>query len=154
MGLGEGQGEGGLGAGVGEVGGYYGPDLDMRDPHNINDHVKVAFEDVLAEPDSIHSMDCVWRTSYRCFNGCKNCCYKCLSAIFGSCLAMCWGIHFACISFNHIWCLTPYLRSLAINCSFCQRCWGTVLQCFLAPICETCGLCFSRIQVLNLRDTH
>jgi len=150
MGLGEGQGEG-QGEGSGEVGNY-GPDLDYRDPNRINDHVKVAFEDVLGEPDSIHSLDCVWRTSYSCFNCCKNCCYKCLTTIFGSCLALCWGMHFACIAFNHIWCLTPYLRSLAINCSFCQRCWGTVLQCCLAPICETCGLCFSRIQVLNLRQ--
>jgi len=35
MGLGDGVGEG-----VGDAG--FGPDLEMRDPHNINDHVRVS----------------------------------------------------------------------------------------------------------------
>jgi len=46
MGLGEGLGEGGgegLGEGGGEVRYVYVPDLEVRDPHNINDHVKVHY---------------------------------------------------------------------------------------------------------------
>ncbi|KAL4226699.1 Caveolin-3 [Mactra antiquata] len=39
-------------------------DLVNRDPNNINDHLKVRFEDVLAEPEGIRSIDCIWKLSY------------------------------------------------------------------------------------------
>ncbi len=32
-------------------------DLINRDPHNINNFLQVAFDDVLAEPEDIHSPD-------------------------------------------------------------------------------------------------
>ena len=43
-------------------------DLINRDPNNMNNFVHVDFEDVLAEPSDIHSMDCVWNLSYKCFD--------------------------------------------------------------------------------------
>ncbi|XP_070183798.1 caveolin-2-like [Littorina saxatilis] len=54
-------------------------DLVNRDPNNINDHVKVAFEDVLAEPEGARSIDCVWICSHSCFEGSKSCCYSIMS---------------------------------------------------------------------------
>ena len=81
----------------------------------------------------------------RCFNGGKTCCYKLLALLCGCWLALFWGCEFACITFCHVWYFTPGLRGFAINCGCCQKLWGTCLQCFLAPICETAGLCLSRI---------
>ena len=108
---------------------------------------QVAFEDVLAEPEGSQSNDCVWRLSYRCFRGGKLCCYRCLTVFCGCFIALFWGCQFACVMFEHIWCYTPRLRLLAINCDCLQKLWGTTLQCLLAPVCETFGLCFSNIVI-------
>ncbi|XP_060078221.1 caveolin-1-like [Ylistrum balloti] len=124
-------------------------DLENRDPNNLNDHCKVAFEDVLGEPDYIRSIDCVWKNSYWCFNCGKNCCYKFMTCLCGICIALYWGCEFAIIAFDQIWCITPSLRVFSIYCGCAQKFFGTIIQCFLAPICETFALCFSRISVTN-----
>ncbi|RUS68804.1 hypothetical protein EGW08_023433 [Elysia chlorotica] len=126
-----------------------GVDLVMRDPNNINDHVKVCFEDVLAEPEGAHSFDCVWANSYRCFECCKNCWYKLLTLFFGICIAMYWGYEFAVITFWHVWIYTPALRVYMIECGFLQKFWHSCLQCYLRPLFEACGYCFSTIRVTN-----
>merc|ERR1712122_391702 len=56
-------------------------DMNNRDPNNINDHLRVTFEDVLAEPEGIHSMNCVWSNSYKCFNCCKDLCYTIMTLL-------------------------------------------------------------------------
>ncbi|XP_034308282.1 caveolin-1-like [Magallana gigas] len=126
-------------------------ELDMvdRDPNGINSHVKVAFEDVLAEPDGAHSIDCVWLCSYSCFNCGKNCCYKLMTTLCGMCLALAWGCEFALITFQQVWCVTPSLRIFGICMGCMQKFFGTFMSCCLAPICETVGLCFSNITVKN-----
>ena len=118
--------------------------------HHINFLIlQVAFEDVLAEPDGAHSIDCVWRNSYRCFECSKGCCYKLLTIVCGIPLALCWGCEFACITFTHVWQITPWLRAFMINCGCAQKFFGTCLQCCLGPVCETAGLFFSNIVVRN-----
>merc|ERR1712121_521385 len=79
-----------------------GVDLVNRDPNDLNDHVKVKFEDVLGEPEGAHAIDCVWKNSYTCFNCCKGCCYKLLTILCGIPLAACWGCEFAMITFQHV----------------------------------------------------
>merc|ERR1712154_559611 len=93
-------------------------ELDMvnRDPNNINDHLKVTFEDVLAEPEGAHSMDCVWSCSYKCFNCCKDLAYMILTLFYGICIAMEWGCEFGQIAFIHIWYVTPCFKVCEINC--------------------------------------
>ena len=56
---------------------------------------QVEFHDILAEPDGLHSLDCVWSTSHLCFTGGKNCCYKFLTLFMGICIALFWGCEFA-----------------------------------------------------------
>ncbi|XP_005109533.1 caveolin-1 [Aplysia californica] len=125
-------------------------DMDNRDPNNLNDHVKVSFDEVLGEPDGIRSMDCVWRNSYKCFSCCKGCCYKLLTLFCGIPLAMCWGCEFAMITFQHVWYITPCMRAYMINCGCLQKFYGTCIQCYLQPLYEAMGYCFSNIRVTNL----
>ncbi|XP_064606657.1 caveolin-3-like [Liolophura sinensis] len=124
-------------------------DLINRDPNNLNDHVKVMFEDVLGEPEGAHSADCVWRNSYKCFNCGKSCCYKFLTYLCGILTALCWGCNFACITFEHIWCITPFLRVWAIYLGCMQKFLGQCYNCCVSPFCEACGMFFSNIRVVN-----
>ncbi|XP_060078224.1 caveolin-1-like [Ylistrum balloti] len=124
-------------------------DMENRDPNSLNDNVQVSFEDVLGEPVGINSIDCVWKNSYWCFNCGKNCCYKFMTCLCGICIALYWGCEFAIIAFDQIWCITPSLRVFSIYCGCAQKFFGTVVNCFLAPVCETFGLMFSKIHVTN-----
>lgn len=128
-----------------------GVDLQLRDPNGINSHLQVTFEDVLAEPDGTHSCDCVWSTSFWCFTNGKNCCYGFLTGICGICIALFWGCEFAFITFDQVWCMTPLLRVFSVYLGCCQKFFGTLVQCCMAPVCETCGLMFSRIMIENIK---
>ncbi|KAL5014891.1 hypothetical protein ScPMuIL_009161 [Solemya velum] len=124
-------------------------DLGSRDPHVLNNHVKATFHEVLGEPEGAHSIDCVWSNSYKCFECGKNCCYKFITALCGIFIALYWGCEFAMISFEQIWCAGPSLRVCAIYTGLFQKVCGNFCNCCLGPICETCGLLFSRITVYN-----
>ncbi|XP_050414695.1 caveolin-1 [Patella vulgata] len=125
-----------------------------RDPNDINDHLKVQFEDVLAEPDGARSFECCWNCSRLCFNCSKGCCYKFLTLICALPFALCWGCSFAMITFQHVWHFTPLLRAWMINLGCMQKCFGTLVNCCLAPICEACGLMFSTIHVRQINDSN
>ncbi|OWF35039.1 caveolin-1-like [Mizuhopecten yessoensis] len=124
-------------------------DMDGRDPNALNSHVQVAFEDVLGEPDGVHSIACVWKNSYWCFTCGKNCCYKFMTCLCGICIALYWGCEFAMITFEMVWCVTPMLKMLSIYCGCAQKFFGTIINCCLAPVCETTGLMFSKISLSN-----
>lgn len=125
------------------------PDLENRDPNNLNEHVKVSFEDVFGEPAGAHSAECVFTCAFKCFEGCKNLCYMILTCLCAIPIALCWGCEFACLACNHIWCIGPYLRLIEIDCGFSRKLWTILLDACLGPICETCGLFFSRVAVVN-----
>merc|ERR1711976_55475 len=122
-------------------------DLVNRDPTQLNTHVQVAFEDVIGEPDFLHSCDCVWTNAYKCYNGGSNCCYKFLSGLCGICIGLCWGCVFACITFEHVWCNTPLLRTFMTECGIIKRYISTIVETCIGPCCEACGLYFSRIKI-------
>ena len=124
-----------------------GPDMENRDPNNLNDHVKVQWDEVFGEPDAVHSIDCVWRCSYKCFNAVLSCCYKCLTVVCAVPLAFMWAIMFACLAFKHIWCYTPYIKCWTIELMCFSKVLRACLEAYLAPFCETCGLFFSKINV-------
>jgi caveolin 3 len=126
-----------------------GPDMENRDPNDLNSHVKVKFEDVLGEPEATRSIDCVWSCSYCCFNGTLSCCYKVLTVLCGVPLAFCWGCEFACLACYHVWYYTPFIRCLTIHFTLYRRYLRLCLDTCMGPFCETCGLCFSKIVVKN-----
>ena len=104
--------------------------------------LQVAFDDILAEPDGIRSLDCVWSCSYRCFTCWKQCTYMILTTCFGCCIAAEWGVYFAYVAFWHIWYVTPLFKMLEINCGCLQKLYGLCIHCCLDPMCEACGLIF------------
>ena len=118
------------------------PDLGNRDPNALNDFLKVSFEETIGEPDHTHSLDCVWKYSYKCFNLWKTLCYLILSTLCGIPIAMCWGCYFACIAFQHIWEITPCIRAWEINLSVFKRCYGMIVHACMDPCCEACGNLF------------
>ncbi|XP_060595556.1 caveolin-1-like [Ruditapes philippinarum] len=122
-------------------------DLENRDPNNINDHLKVQFEDVLAEPEGIRSIPCIWTLSYKCFEFGKSICYKILTTFCGLCIALGLGCDFAMVAFDHVWIWTPCMRDFTICVGCYQKIFTTLVNCCCTPICEACGGFFSKIRI-------
>merc|ERR1712063_68123 len=121
-------------------------DLINRDPNAINTHLECRFEDVLAEPDGTHSIDCVWKLSYSCFNLWKKICYLIMTTCCGICIAAEWGCEFAWVSFVHIWYITPCFKWLDINCGCMRKLCTSCISCCLDPICMSLGLFFHQFE--------
>ncbi|XP_060595541.1 caveolin-1-like [Ruditapes philippinarum] len=122
-------------------------DLENRDPNGLNSHIQVMFEDVLAESDGAHSLDCIWKASFCCFECGKNLCYRILTTLCGVCIALMWGCEFAQTAFAHVWCYTPWIRDFSICMGCAQRIFGTIINCCCSPFCEACGGIFTRIKI-------
>lgn len=124
--------------------------MEQRDVHDVNPHLKVQFEELFGEPDSpARSIDCVWRCSYKCFNGTLSCCYKTLTVLCAIPLAFCWACDFASLMCCHIWYWTPYVKNLSMNLVPTRKIIALYLDTYCGPMCEVCALCFSRIGVTN-----
>ncbi|XP_029465439.1 caveolin-3 isoform X1 [Rhinatrema bivittatum] len=108
---------------------------------------QVDFEDVIAEPDGIHSFDGVWRTSNTVFTVTKYWCYRLLSALLGAPLALIWGFLFACLSFCHIWAVVPCVKSYLIEVQCVSRFYALCVATFCDPVFEALGKVFSGIRV-------
>uniref|UniRef100_A0A4W5NPJ1 Caveolin n=1 Tax=Hucho hucho TaxID=62062 RepID=A0A4W5NPJ1_9TELE len=74
-----------------------------RDPNDINSHLKVGFDDVIAEPSSSHSFDKVWIGSHAVFELVKYGFYLILTTILAVPMAFILGIVFGVFSCVHIW---------------------------------------------------
>lgn len=122
-------------------------DMENRDPNSINDHLKVNFEDVLAEPEGVRSIPCIWSGSYKCFECGKSLCYKLLTTLCGLCIALGLGCDFALTAFDHVWIWTPCMRDFGICVGCYQKIFATIINCCCLPICEACGGCFSKIKI-------
>ncbi|XP_052781811.1 caveolin-3-like [Mya arenaria] len=121
-------------------------DLINRDPNGINGHIQCQFEDVLAEPEGTHSIDCVWKLSYTCFNCWKGLCYKISTLLCGICIAAYWGCEFAGVSFSHVWFMTPCLKLFQINCGLCKNVYTQCISCCIEPCCVACGQLFHHFK--------
>ncbi|KAK5639083.1 hypothetical protein RI129_011575 [Pyrocoelia pectoralis] len=122
-------------------------DLEDRDPNNLGAHLQVSWSDVIGEPISIRSPECAWRLSNHCFQISKNVCYIFLSVLCAPITACCLGCSFACIAFEHIWCVNPCLRIWKISCAAIKIFIASCTQAFIAPICDAMGRFWSGIKV-------
>ncbi|XP_077993652.1 caveolin-3-like [Glandiceps talaboti] len=126
-----------------------GLDMENRDPKPLNDHVRVLFEEVIAEPPGAHSADGVWRCVFKMFTCSKNLCFKIMTYICAVPLAICWGCEFACISFTHIYTITPCVKAYVMNIGACKMIYGASVRMCCDPCYESCGRMFSDIRVTS-----
>jgi hypothetical protein len=118
-----------------------------RDERNVNEHMKLVFEDILAEPDTNHSFDCAWRLTYRTFS-CSRCIvYKFVALLFAIPCALIWGIVFALLAVLNIWAVVPGARALTIPAIWIAKAWNFIIRSLFDPLFRSCGLCFSSIHM-------
>nr|CAB3228001.1 caveolin-3 [Phallusia mammillata] len=122
-------------------------DYVNRDPKNLQDFVKVDFADIIAEPEGSHSFNTIWGTSYKVFSVTKYWFYKIMALLFGIPCAIMWGVHFACLAFFSIWCITPCIKSFKIKMNFIGSIYSLLIQTFVDPVFESIGLLLSRIRI-------
>lgn len=108
---------------------------------------QVQFEDIFGEPEGAHSIDCAWKSAFKCYEGGRNCCYKCLTVCCAWFFALCWGCEFACLTFFHIWYMTPCRKTVEILCGAVQSLCGAYFDCCIGPVCASIGMVFSNIKV-------
>lgn len=125
-----------------------------RDPKTLSEYLQVEFDDVFAEPEGTYSLDGVWKVAAQTFTKTKNVCYKVLSLTFAVPLALVVGISFACLSFQHIWCIGPAIRHCRVNCHVVRQYMRIILESCCAPCFSEMGLVLSRIRVQQVNDRH
>ncbi|XP_048878036.1 caveolin-2 [Brienomyrus brachyistius] len=125
---------------------------ETRDPYNINQHLKVEFSDVLAEPASTRSGDRVWIYSGIGFEMARIWSYRCLSALFAVPVSLLSGCLFAWLACLHIWCAMPCVQ-LCNTCLPCLRSlWLSVVNIFITPFCSSVSRCCTGLYISLSKD--
>jgi len=109
-------------------------------------YFQVAFEDVIAEPAGVHSLDCIWKLSYMLFEGGKNCQYQLSTILCGPMMALDLGCQFGYMAYLHIWTLTPALRLISIECGLLQKIWSLFVNCCCGACAEMLGNTCGRLK--------
>lgn len=129
------------------AGGESAADLEDRDPNSLNQHLQVMWDDVIGEPEGIRSPECAWRLSGHCFRISRGCCYIFLSVLVAPLLALLLGFTFACLAFQHIWCVAPCLRVWKITCAATRNFFSALTQAVIRPCTESIGYLCNNIRV-------
>ncbi|XP_020834969.1 caveolin-2 [Phascolarctos cinereus] len=121
--------------------------IQDRDPRGLNTHLKLGFEDVIAEPESAHSFDKVWICSHALFEVSKYLIYKVLTVLLAIPLAFVAGIFFATLSCLHIWFVVPFIKTCLMVLPSVQTVWKSITDVLIAPVCKSMGLIFSSVSL-------
>ncbi|KAJ8395696.1 hypothetical protein AAFF_G00029330 [Aldrovandia affinis] len=118
-----------------------------RDPHLINEHLKVGFDDVIGEPSNTHSFDKVWIGSHAVFELVKYVFYRLLTTLLAIPMSFVAGILFAILSCVHIWIVMPVVQSCMMALPSIQTIWRSMMDTFIAPLFHSMGRCLSAISI-------
>ncbi|XP_070687468.1 caveolin-2 [Pempheris klunzingeri] len=118
-----------------------------RDPNDVNAHLKVGFEDVIAEPISTHSFDRVWIGSHAAFELVKFIIYRLLTTVLAVPLALILGMVFGLLSCIHIWLVMPMVQSIMMLLPSVQVVWRSLTDVFVTPLFHSMGKSLSSVQV-------
>ncbi|XP_042609389.1 caveolin-2-like [Cyprinus carpio] len=128
------------------------PHVPDRDPKDINTHLKVGFEDIIAEPISTHSFDRVWIGSHAVFELVKFIFYRILTTF----LAISHGIHagivFGILSCIHIWVVKPVIQGCMMTLPSIHVIWTSLMDMFIGPFFFSIGRCLSSINVKTVQN--
>ncbi|XP_006882723.1 PREDICTED: caveolin-2 [Elephantulus edwardii] len=131
---------------------FTGSGPDDRDPHRLNSHLQLGFEDVVAEPESTHSFDQVWICSNALFEISKYVIYKFLTVFLAIPMAFTAGILFAILSCLHIWIIMPFVKTCLMVLPSVQTIWKSVTDALVAPLCASVGRCFASVSLQLSHD--
>ncbi|XP_051548761.1 caveolin-2 [Myxocyprinus asiaticus] len=123
-----------------------------RDPKDINAHLKVGFEDVIAEPISMHSFDSVWIGSHAVFELMKYVFYRILTTFLAVPMAFVAGIVFGILSCVHIWVVMPVVQGCMKSLPPIQVIWTSLMDIFIGPLFFCIGRCLSSINVKTVQN--
>ena len=56
-----------------------------------------------------------------------------------------WGCNFAILAFEHIWCITPFIKYFKISYYPIMRLYSFAIQCICVPFFEAFALVFSKV---------
>ncbi|XP_068460118.1 caveolin-2 [Clinocottus analis] len=118
-----------------------------RDPNDVNAHLKVGFDDVIAEPASARSFDSVWIGSHAAFELVKFLFYRVLTTLLAVPMAFIFGLVFAVLSCIHIWLVMPLIQSLVMLLPSARVVWRSLMDMFVAPLSLSAGKSLSSVQV-------
>ncbi|XP_027135675.1 caveolin-1 isoform X2 [Larimichthys crocea] len=128
-------------------------DIDNRDPKEIHaEGARVEFADVIAEPDGLHSLDFMWKVSYHTFTQTRRWIYRFFTLILGFPLSLIWGLQFACLSFLHIWIVTPCLRTIQFNFYCLVRPLLQLIRVCLLPLFRVTGKILSKVKLIIRKE--
>uniref|UniRef100_A0A915MTJ6 Caveolin n=1 Tax=Meloidogyne javanica TaxID=6303 RepID=A0A915MTJ6_MELJA len=126
----------------------------QRDDRKLQEGIDFGFEQIFGEPDAVHSINGVWRTTITVFLAVRNFIYKLFSLIFAVPLAILFGILFALISVLGVYFFVPIGRLLSIPLGWLAKVWSTVIGAILDPVCRSCGLLFGNVKVSRYGINH
>ncbi|XP_028306117.1 caveolin-2 [Gouania willdenowi] len=124
----------------------FSEELD-RDPNDINAHLKVGFEDVIAEPASTHSFDQVWIGSHALFELVKFIFYRLLTVLLAVPMAFILGLVLGVLSCIHIWLVMPFIQSFMMLLPSIKVVWRSLTDMFITPLYYSMGRSLSSVQV-------
>jgi len=118
-----------------------------RDERALNEHVKLSFEDIYGEPDTMHSWDCVWRLTYRIFTWSRCFFYRLFALLLAIPSAIVFGVLFALLTVINIFACTPFGRALTIPAIWIAKTWNFIVRSLFDPLFRSFGLCCGGITV-------
>uniref|UniRef100_A0A8B9JEU3 Caveolin n=1 Tax=Astyanax mexicanus TaxID=7994 RepID=A0A8B9JEU3_ASTMX len=124
--------------------------LCCPDESGINLHVN--FEDVIAEPASVRSLDKVWLWSHALFEVSRLWIYRLISLLLAVPVALLLGMLFALLSCLHIWLIMPSVQLLLINMHWVKVVWASVLDLTISPFFSSLGRCCGAINIRWAKD--
>merc|ERR1739844_707202 len=127
-------------------------DLDMaaRDKEGINIEIDLDFADVLAEPNSAHGFDPLWRLSFILFSQTKMWLYRILSALLVLPLSIVWAVIFALATIAYVWLLRPVIKIAEVCFAVIKRVWVAALGATVEPLCAALGAVFANCRANSL----
>ncbi|TRZ01589.1 hypothetical protein DNTS_010154 [Danionella cerebrum] len=123
------------------------PEDPDRDPKDINKHLEVGFEDIIAEPISTHSFDRIWIGSHAVFELVKFVFYRILTTLLAIPMAFIAGIVFGILSCMHIWLVMPVIQGCMMTLPSIHVIWTSLVDMFISPFFFSIGRCLSSIKV-------
>ncbi|XP_066520135.1 caveolin-2-like [Hoplias malabaricus] len=126
--------------------------IEDRDPRGVNKCLKVGFEDVIAEPASVRSLDKVWLWSHAGFEVSRLWFYRLLSLLLAIPVALLLGLLFSILSCLHIWLIMPSVQLLLINMNWVKVIWASILDLTISPFFSSVGRCCAAINIGWTKD--